>query len=165
MAHQHRRVKAERFAWFYSGAYEVQQGVMLLGKGRNMLFIELYSCRLDVSILLLSSITLHYSLYFLPVNLCKATILLSHLLHDLHIIFVYFCPSLFPLPILSPELQSFLTLSCNHFPCVQPHLSLCLSPSISPSRSFNRSVFCWRLLLPAGLWKCQKGPLHFQLRK
>lgn len=128
-----------------------------------MLFIELHSRRLDGSILLLSRITLHHSLYFPPVSLYKVVILHSHLLRDL--IFWSVSAHLYFPFLQSPIFFFFLTLSCNHFSCFSAPTSL--SASLPPHAHFffNRYVFRWRLLLPAGLWKCQKGPLHFLLRK
>lgn len=96
-----------------------------------MLFIELLSRRLDGSILLLSRIILHHSLYFPPVSLCKVVILHSHLLRDL--IFWSVSAHLYFPFLQTPIIFFFLTLSCNHFPCfsapTSPSTSLLPPPS------------------------------------
>lgn len=108
-------------------------------------------------ILLLFHFTLHYSSFFLSIHLS------------------FYQPG--------DSLHSFPACPLRNSRLFRPILTLLLSSELSsraiasswflPSRSppsfpscfFNRSVLYWRLLLPSGLWKCQNGPLHFQLRK
>lgn len=109
-------------------------------------------------ILLLFHLTLHYSSFFLSIDLSNFlsargfTSRVSYMSTE----------EFLPIPAhLGASPVVWTLFPCNCLLWFLPSRS----PPSFPSCFFNRSVLYWRLLLPSGLWKCQNGPLHFQLRK
>lgn len=121
-----------------------------------MLFIELYTCKLDESVLLtLHSITLICSLYFIPVNLCEFSSQLCVTSKPLSSISVHLY---FLLHIFLPNSVS------NHFRLSHAITSPALcptSPSVSPHPVSKSLCFLLKVTLACRAMKMSERPTPF----